>query len=174
MSYLVLAYPEISSSDYQFIQDYRKINDPKYFNLVEPHITLVFSTSNLSEEEFVAEVEEQVSGISKFNFVIKCATINQDDSGSFYHEFLVPDEGYSNIVKLHDKLYSGKFYDNLRFDIDFIPHIGIGNSEDVHVSKKRVDQLNSQALSIEGAVRVLDVVKYEDNKITTVKKINLI
>ena len=43
MSYLVLAYPKISKSDFDFIQDYRKANDPKYFLLVEPHFTIVFS-----------------------------------------------------------------------------------------------------------------------------------
>ena len=174
MAYLVLAYPNISEEDYQFIQNYRKNNDPRYFSLVEPHFTIVFATYNLSEEDFVAEVERQVEGSAKFEFTIRCATINQDDSGEFYHEFLVPDEGYSNIVKLHDRVYSGLFFDNLRFDIDFIPHIGIGNSEDVTVSKKRVDELNAQDLSIKGSVRALDIVKYEDNKVSTVKKVELI
>lgn len=174
MSYLVLAYPEITKENYQFIQDYRKKNDPRFFSLVEPHFTIIFATSNISEREFITEVEKQAKGISKFNFIIKCATINQDDSGDYYHEFLVPDEGYSNIVKLHDKLYSDKFYDNLRFDIDFIPHIGIGNSEDVNVCKKRIDQLNSKKILINGKVQVLDIVKYENRKITTIKKMELI
>ena len=174
MSYLVLAYPKISKEDYEFIQDYREANDPKYFSLVDPHFTIVFSTANVSEQDFVAEVEKQARSISKFDYTIRCATINQDDSGDFYHEFLVPDQGYSNIVKLHDKLYSGEFFDNLRFDINFIPHIGIGNSEDVKICKKRIDELNSKDLEITGSVQVLDVVKYEDNKITTIKKVELI
>lgn len=174
MSYLVLAYPNISETDYQFIQDYRKKYDPKYFSIVEPHFTIVFSTSNLTENEFIAEVEKQSQGIKKFDFKIRCATTNQDDSKDFYHEFLVPDEGYSNIVKLHDKLYSGIFFDNLRFDIDFIPHIGIGNDEDVFVCKKRIDELNAKDLLIEGSVQVLDIVKYADHQISTIKKVTLI
>jgi len=174
MSYLVLAYPKISKDDFEFIQKYREINDPKYFKLVYPHFTIVFSTTNISEDEFIEEVVKQVNGTKKFNFVIKCATINQDDSQKFYHEFLVPDKGYSDIVKLHDRLYSGKFFDNLRFDIDFIPHIGIGNSEDVLVCKKNVDGLNSKNLLIEGTIQWLDIVKYENDTITTIKKIELI
>lgn len=174
MSYLVLAYPNISETDYQFIQDYRKKYDPKYFSIVEPHFTIVFSTSNLTENEFIAEVEKQSQGIKKFDFKIRCATTNQDDSKDFYHEFLVPDEGYSNIVKLHDKLYSGIFFDNLRFDIDFIPHIGIGNDEDVFVCKKRIDELNAKDLLVEGSVQVIDIVKYADHQISTIKKVTLI
>lgn len=174
MSYGVIAYPKISKKDFNFIQDYRKTNDPKYFSLVDPHFTIVFLALNFSESEFIDEVVRQTAGITKFDFTIRCAMINLDASGEFFHEFLVPDEGYSNIIKLHDKLYSGKFYDNLRFDIDFIPHIGIGNSEDVLVCKKNIDRLNSKNLLISGFVQLLDIVKYENDKIETIKKVDLI
>lgn len=174
MSYLVLAYPKIKKDDFEFIQNYRKMNDSRYFNLVGPHFTIVFSTPDFSEDEFVGEVKTQTKNIHKFNFVIKCATINQDYSREFYHEFLVPDEGYSSFVKLHDRLYSGKFFGNLRFDIDFIPHIGIGNSTDVLVCKKNVENLNSKNLLVEGSIQTLDIVKYENNKIETIKKIELL
>ncbi len=174
MLYLVLAYPKISKKDFEFIQNYRKANDPKYFKVVDPHFTIVFATSNFTENDFVDEVAKQTNGIQKFDFKIRCATINEDDSHEYYHEFLVPDEGYSQIVKLHDKLYSGAFFDNLRFDIDFIPHIGVGNSTDVHVCKKNVDTLNAQNVFIEGSVDTLDIVAYENNTITTIRKIELI
>lgn len=174
MSYAVISYPKISKKDFDFIQNYRKVNDPKYYSLVDPHFTIVFPIPNFSESEFIDEVVRQTAGITKFDFAIRCATINQDASGEFFHEFLVPDEGYSHIVKLHGKLYSGKFFDNLRFDIDFIPHIGIGNSEDVLVCKKNINRLNSQNLLINGSVQVLDIVKYENDKIETVETIELI
>ena len=125
-------------------------------------------------DDFIKEVVKQAHTLDKFDFKIKCATINQDDSKTFYHEFLVPDQGYSDIVKLHDKLYSGKFFDNLRFDIDYIPHIGIGNSKDVLVCKKNVDSLNSKNLLIDGSIQGLDIVKFENNTITSIKKIELI
>jgi len=173
MMYLVLVYPKISTDDYDFIQRYRKAHDPKYFSVVKPHFTIVFATSNIVEKVFVDEIKEQSKGIRKFDFEIKCATLNQDDSGDYYHEFLVPDRGYSNIVKLHDKLYSGKLYGNLRFDIDFIPHIGIGNSEDGKACKKRIDALNSNDLEIKGLVDVLDIVAYENNRITTIERVQL-
>ena len=174
MKYAVISYPKISKIDFDFVQNYRKVNDPKYFSMVDPHITFVFPIPNFSESEFIDEVARQSAGTAKFDFTIRCAMINQDASGEFFHEFLVPDEGYSHIVKLHDKLYSGKFFDNLRFDIDFIPHIGIGNSENVLTCKKNIDDLNSQSLIIEGSVQVLDIVKYENDKIETVETIELI
>lgn len=173
MAYLVVAYPKLSEEDFKFIQDYRKVNDPKFYSLIDPHITLVFSIHDLSEEDFIAEVEKQPTNINKFVFEIKVATINQDDSGEYFHEFLVPDKGYSDIVKLHDKLYSGLFSKYLRFDIDFIPHIGIGNSENALTSKSRIDELNEKGLNIKGSVVDIDIIEYKDGKIKTLKKISL-
>lgn len=172
MSYLVIAYPELQQSDLDWIQDYRKQHD-KQFSLVKPHVTLVFAIQDLDKDGFLNEVKQKVSGLKPFDFDLKVATINQDDSGNYYHEFLVPDTGYSNIVKLHDKLYSGLFAPYLRFDVDFIPHISIGDSEDAQTSKKRVDELNAQGVSIHGRISSVDVIELANGAVTTVEKIGL-
>ena len=173
MFYLVVAYPKISERDFNWIQEYRKENDPRYFAVVQPHFTIIFPTPNIAEEDFIKEVKIQTQDTKVFEFELKVATINQDDSKEYYHEFLVPEKGYSDIVKLHDKLYAGAFYKNLRFDIDFIPHVGIGNAKDVHESKKRVDALNNEDISILGTINTLDIIGYADGKVTTVEQIVL-
>jgi hypothetical protein len=76
-------------------------------------------------------------------------------------------------VKLHDKLYSGLLAPYLRFDIDFIPHISIGDSENSRMSKQRVDNLNTQNLLIHGHIGSLDVIEYADGAIHTLEKIQL-
>lgn len=173
MAYLVVAYPKIQQSDFEWIQSYREKNNPRLFSVINPHFTLVFAIDDIDQESFLVEAKKQTEGVSPFDFVINVATINQDDSGDYYHEFLVPDTGYSNIIKLHDKLYSGTFTDHLRFDIDFIPHIGIGDSDDVQESKRRIDELNAKELSIAGKVDTVDVIEYEDGVIKTIEKLIL-
>lgn len=173
MALLVVAYPTLSTKDFQFIQKYRKLNDPKFYNLISPHVTLVFSIHDYSKKEFVSEVEKQIKGIKRFKFEIKVATINQDDSGEYYHEFLVPDKGYSDIVKMHDKLYADLFLKYLRYDIDFIPHIGIGNSNLAKVSKSRIDKLNLSNININGSIDSIDIIEYDDGVITPIKNIPL-
>lgn len=173
MAYLVVAYPKIGQSDFEWIQGYRKKNDPRYFSVINPHFTLVFAIDDIDQESFLAEAKKQTKSVSPFDFVVNVATINQDDSGDYYHEFLVPDIGHSNIIKLHDKLYSGTFADHLRFDIDFIPHIGIGNSDDVQESKRRIDELNAKELSIAGKVDTIDVIEYKNGVINTIEKLIL-
>lgn len=172
MAYLVIAYPELQQSDFDWIQDYRKQND-RQFSLVKPHFTLVFAVQDLDKESFLNEVKQKASSVMPFDFDLKVATINQDNSGGYYHEFLVPDNGYSSIIKLHDKLYSRLLKPYLRFDVDFIPHMSIGDNEDAQTSKRRVDELNEQGISIHGHVGSLDVLEYANGAVTTLEKIVL-
>lgn len=174
MTHLVVAYPKLEQSDFDFIQNYREQNDPRYFSIVEPHITLVFAINNINKDSFVSEVKDKIAGVQSFDFEIKVATINQNDGDKYYHEFLVPDTGYSNIVKLHDKLYSSLFAPYLRFDIDFIPHIGIGNSDEARVSKQRVDELNAKGISINGRVDSVDVIEFKSGVVTLVESMDLV
>lgn len=173
MFYLVIGYPKIKDRDFVWIQEYRKKNDPRFFSVVEPHITFVFPTDGISEVDFINEVRKQSAHIKKINFEIKLATINKDSFGGYYHEFLVPELGYSDITKLHDKMYSGLLSQYLRLDIDFIPHIGIGNSDDALTSKSRVTLLNTQDISILGTIDELDVIEYNNGTIKTLEKITL-
>lgn len=173
MAYLVIAYPKLKQDDFDLIQGYRKLNDLRYFSVVEPHFTLVFAISEIDEGSFISEVKNKIANVTSFDFEIKLATINQNDDHKYFHEFLVPDTGYSNIAKLHDKLYSGLFAPYLRFDIDYIPHIGIGNSDDAHTSKRRIDELNNTSLSIFGRVEDVDIISYSNESVTTLEKIML-
>jgi hypothetical protein len=78
MAYLVLAYPELTSENFDRIQSYRKDNDDLFFNIVNPHFTIVFPVFDISEEEFTGEVKNKSAYSVKFDFVIRCATINKD------------------------------------------------------------------------------------------------
>jgi hypothetical protein len=171
--FLVITYPKLSKEDFNFIQEYRKINDPLYYDVVDPHFTIVFPVDGLTREEFSKEIKELLKNEKGFNFNLKSAVVNQDFSKEYFHEFLVPDEGFSGFIKLHDKLYSNNLKKHLRFDIDFIPHVGIGNHKEFNVCKKRVDILNDKDLSIKGSVGSVDIVEYIDNKVVILERIEL-
>jgi 2'-5' RNA ligase len=172
MTYLVIAYPELQQNSFDWIQNYRQQND-KQFSMVDPHFTIVFAVNDLDKDVFVQEVKRTAEGFEPFDFDLKVATINQDNSGNYYHEFLVPDGGYSNIVRLHDRLYSGSLSPYRRFDVDFIPHISIGDGKTAQISKERVDALNSKDISIHGRISSLDIIEYDDGVITPVEKVTL-
>jgi len=166
MALLVLAYPELAENDYELIQKFRKENDELFYQAVEPHFTFVFPVFDFKKKEFIKEIRTQSKSFTKINFIIRCSTINKDSFGEYYHAFLVPDEGYSNIVKLHDKLYSNELLENLRLDIDFVPHIGVGNNLSASKCKLMVDSWNVKQFEIKGKIKELHIVDYDIEKNT--------
>lgn len=173
MALLVLAYPKISNEDYSFIQEIRRNHDELYFSFVEPHFTLVFPVSSISEQEFIEEVKQRAEGFSSIPFELKCAVVNKDSFINYYHTFLVPDTGFSSMVKLHDKLYSGKLQKELRLDIQFLPHLGIASSESPERCKLICDDINAEDISIQGEIDYLDIVSFDKQSLLPLESIPL-
>jgi 2'-5' RNA ligase len=174
MALLVLAYPEIAPSNYERIQEFRKLNDELYYHVVEPHFTLVFPLpGDWKDETLITEIEKQIRGIQQFEFCIRCAALNKDAFSDTYHTFLVPDEGYSNILKLHDKLYSEKLFPHRKLQVDYIPHMGIGNSKDPLRCLEMVEYWNKTEFATEGRIAILDVANYENDSVQTIQRIYL-
>ncbi len=69
---------QLFHKNHLFVQSYRKDNDDLFFNIVNPHFTIVFPVFDISEEEFTGEVKNKSANSVKFDFVIRCATINKD------------------------------------------------------------------------------------------------
>jgi len=172
MPLLVLAYPKISNDDLQWIQSVRDDHDELYAKVVAPHFTLVFPVTTESGA-LVKHVEQVVARCPSFSFTLRCAVLEKDAFNEYTHVFLVPDEGYSKLIKLHDRLYTSILASELRLDISFIPHIGIGNAISPQTCKQLADKLNSKEFAIKGTIDTLDVVLYEDNKVSTLKQIEL-
>jgi hypothetical protein len=173
MALLVLAYPEISKVDYERIQTFRQQYDPLYYTVVEPQITLIFPVTDWTPDKFTAEVQKQTVDLTAINICLRCAVLNKDAFSDTFHTFLVPDEGYGAIVRLHDRLYADKLFPNRALAVDFIPHMGIGNSLDPLVCLDMVRGWNQQDFAIAGYVTALDVVNYEDDQVETLERILL-
>jgi 2'-5' RNA ligase len=172
-SLLVVAYPTISNEDLDWIQSVRKCHDELNLEVINPHFTIVFPIFNLEEKVFTNHIKQATQEIEAFNFVIRCAVLGDDAFSEYTHVFLVPDEGYSNTVKLHDRLYKEILVNELRLDIPFVPHIGIANSRDAQICKCLVDELNTKSFEIRGRVESLDVIWDENDKVGTIEKISL-
>jgi 2'-5' RNA ligase len=172
MSLLVLAFPIINTKDLDWIQSWRKKND-ELFGIVEPHFTIVFAVDDEPEEEFIKEIEFQTKGVGKIEFKIKRAIVHKDEFRELYQEFLVPAKGYEEIVELHDKLYRGRLLPHWRRDIEYIPHITIGNLKDKSKCEQAVDELNSKEFFIPGRIEDLTIVRYSNNVVQKIKVMHL-
>ncbi len=172
MNLHVVAYPELSAADYSKIQAERKVHNSLY-SVIEPHFTIVFSVQGMEAGNFIAEIAKQSGAVPRIEFCLRCAVIVKDSFSNNYDAFLVPDEGYSRIVKLHDKLYSGSLSPHHRLDVCYIPHISIGYSPDMQIIKEIADQWNANDFAICGTIPALDIINYENRVVTTLERVGL-
>ena len=174
MPLLVIAYPELNVIDYNRIQGFRALHDLLYYGIVEPHFTFVFPGRDMDVNQFIAEIESKAANTKSIHFILRTATINKDAFSDYYHIFLVPDEGNGRMIRLHDKLYSGSLHSQFLLDIDFIPHITVGNSTEANHCKALADEWNQEEFSFPGVIKQLSVVRFEHNVVTPLKNIPLV
>ena len=172
-SFVAIAYPEISQKDFDWIQNIRKDSDELYYEVVKPHFTFVFPCFSIDENSFIGHAQKIISGFRKIDFELRKAITNKDAFNDYIHVFLVPDKGKQEIIELHDKLYSGILKKELREDIPYIPHIGIGSSLDKDKSLDLANSLNKNNISIRGKISFIDICRFEGNKIETIKRVGL-
>lgn len=165
MANLALIYPTISTADFEAIQSIRKQHDPKYFNVVDPHVTLVFATEKVSADELVQHARTKLNDIESFNLQFDSAKLVEDDSKEFYHAFLIPSAGFDEINMVHDILYTGVLESELRHDIPFIPHLGIGTGSKEEM-ETLINELNESQVTIKGKAEEITIVQYDGSKVS--------
>ena len=173
MSLVVVNYPTVSREDLGWMQSIRAEHDELYYGVAEPHFAFVFPVFGFDRGRFLEHVKERALGVERIPFACRCATVVKDATNEYTHVFLVPDEGHSGIVKLHDRLYEGPLSEELRLDIPFIPHIGIANAVDPKACKTLADALNREGFEIGGFVDALDAASYEHDRVTTIERVPL-
>lgn len=173
LSLQVIAYPQLNDADLQRIQDCRRLHN-RLYHVIAPHFTLVFAVNDMSREDFVSEIKKRAEGITTINFTIRTTMVVLDAISGWYDAMLVPDEGFSAIQKLHDRLYSGLLMPHLRLDIPYIPHISIADKADAREVKQLTDEWNSTDWEIKGRITHLDIIEYKNPVLHTIEQIKLV
>lgn len=173
MALAVVNYPTLSEDDLDWIQSVRAEHDPLYYEVIDPHISLVFPTDGVERSRLIEHVREKARSTAPFEVVFRCAILGDPDFEGHAHAFLVPDQGFSDVVRMHDRLYTGPLADFLRLDIPFIPHLGIANTPDPDDCKAIIDNLNAEHFEIRGRVDALDIVDYDGETVHPVEHVSL-
>jgi hypothetical protein len=173
MALAVVNYPDFKKADYDWIQGVRRAHDRLFFKVVAPHVPIVFPTDEIAQETLAEHVREQVAGVAPFEVVFRCVILGDPDFMEHAHAFLTPDEGFSEVVRLHDRLYTGPLASELRLDLPFIPHIGIASLPDMEECKQVVDQLNETRFEIRARVEQVTVIGYDGRQVWTIEEVAL-
>ncbi len=106
MTNLLASYPSIDTLDFDFIQKIRKYHDHRYAFIIDPHITLVFETNKLGEQELFKFAKRKLKNLSRIPFSFDRSIVIKDKSNGLFRTFLIPSIDYRDINKLHDLLYA--------------------------------------------------------------------
>lgn len=160
MAIALLAYPNMSDEHYQWIDGIRNKYPRLDYTPLDPHFTLVFPiTDNINQESVVQHIDHLMQQANPIPFAIRCAVPMPEANRSYV--FLVPDEGFSKLRRLHDALYTGVLSAHLRLDIPYLPHITIGYCGDAKLVKQIAININRQNIEISG---IVDMLVLMDNK----------
>jgi 2'-5' RNA ligase len=172
VQYLVVAYPRLDEADERWVQAIREQYDPNA-TIIAPHFTLVFPTQVEDAQGLLRDLCRQAASFAPFSFVIRCALPIKDLLSPSIHIFLVPDEGLSALVRLHDALYASSFAPSLRLDIPFIPHITVGAIGEPAVAKAIADAVNLQDRVVEGVIDQLSLIRFDGQAVELREQIAL-
>jgi hypothetical protein len=150
----VIAKPAFSKSELDWLVRVRvaRANSPG-----PPWFTLVFPGSGSSTKEVVQHIEATCAFTSRIRFCLRSAIIVPDVNMSWFHVFLVPDEGFGAIIRLHDRLHVGPLESCLRPETPYIPHLTVATVKELDVARRTKAALNAQDLAIAGRIDQIEV-----------------
>jgi 2'-5' RNA ligase len=169
---LVVSYPDVAPEALAWIESLRAEHYPRQA-AIAAHVTLVFPVATIDPLALIAEVQRQIAGLPPVRFILRCAVPFPDLSAAATDVFLVPEEGFSTMVRLHDRLYAGLLAPALRLDLPFVPHVTVARFTDPVAAKHLADRLNADAFAIPGTLSSVAVVQRAGAGVTSLARIPL-
>src|SRR5437660_12362246 len=118
MIYALVHYPKI---DTRLIDQLRQKYDPQ-FGLIDQHITIMFPVrDSIDGNSLVSHLENVLSDCRPFPIRLQGLQRSWDDC-----LFLLVRDGSSEIVRLHNRIYSGVLAGYKNTDIKFVTHLTLG------------------------------------------------
>lgn len=115
----ILIFPKLKNIE--IIQNTRLKYD-RLAQKINPHITIVFPfEDDISNEELYSQLLLMFNDIQCFEISLKGICLTSDN-----YVILKVVTGSDKIKKLHDGIYSSLFPQYLRSDIEYIPHVTLG------------------------------------------------
>jgi len=148
----VIAQPHFDKADLAWLTD---IRSRRAGSRGAPHFTLVFPGADLAPKVFADKVRANVEGMHAIRFRLRCALVAPEPMVGRFHVFLVPDEGFAAILKLHDRLHVGPISAALRKDRPYLPHITVATTHDDASARTLAASLNQGGIDIHGHIDAL-------------------
>jgi 2'-5' RNA ligase len=166
----VIARPHFEQADLAWLTD---IRSRRAGNRGPPYFTLVFSGVDLEPRAFVDQIRANAADIPRIRFRLRSALVVPERAVGRFHVFLIPDEGFGAILRLHDALHRGPVEAAIREQQPYLPHITVATCATHAEARKIAAGLNNGALDISGHIEALEVERRTGEVIRRIAEIPL-
>lgn len=121
MYYALSFYPPLNGELAESIDAIRRKHDPT-FGFTKPHITVLFPIPNsVGESGLIGHIESVLNDCSPFEIRLGGFHKSRD-----HWLFLKLADGEAQVRKLYESLYTDILAEYRRYDIEYLPHLGLG------------------------------------------------
>lgn len=150
----VIARPHFDKADLAWLTD---IRSRRAGSRGAPYFTLVFPGVQLAPDVFARHIRQNAGDIPRIRFRLRSALVVPETTVNRFHAFLIPDEGFGAILKLHEALHVGPIEAAIRPETPYLPHITVATSPDRKVVRDVAQALNQGGVDISGHIDALTV-----------------
>jgi 2'-5' RNA ligase len=149
----VVAKPEFGKAELDWLTHLRQT---RAHSPGAPTFTLVFPGAH-SVDDVINQVGTACAVTARIRFRLRSAMIVPEGKMGLFHVFLVPDEGFGAIIRLHERLHTGALKCCLRPDTPYIPHVTVASTEAYDAARQTMALLNAKDLAIAGRIDEIEV-----------------
>jgi len=150
----VIAHPQFEKADQAWLTDIRA---RRAGSRGAPYFTLVFPGADLAPAAFADAIRARARDVRPIRFRLRSALVAPEPVARRFHVFLIPDEGFGAILKLHDALHTGPIAAALRQDTPYLPHITVATTPGYDAARSLAQALNQGGVDIPGQITALQV-----------------
>jgi 2'-5' RNA ligase len=166
----VIAAPHFDKADLAWLTD---IRSRRAGSRGAPYFTLVFASLDMAPADFTTAIRANAKDIHPIRFRLRSALVVPETVVRRFHVFLIPDEGFGAILKLHDALHAGPVRAALRQDSPYLPHITVATTPDYAGARDLALSLNRRDIDIHGRIDTLQVERRTGDVIKPVAELPL-
>lgn len=167
MPIAIVTCPEIPADELQWIQELRQSRlAPPELDLA-PHIPLVFPADVAVDDNLMMHMYGVAGSTQPFESVFRIAAPSADPLNGGWIVRLLPDQGLSKLMRMHNFLYTGPFDGRLNMDVPYIPHLTLARTETGEDAKTLCEELNSGIIEVAVEVKSVEVLIVDGDTIET-------
>jgi 2'-5' RNA ligase len=166
----VIARPHFDKDDLAWLTD---IRSRRAGSRGPPYFTLVFPGVDMTPAAFAERIRQNANEVPRIRFRLRSALVVPEHTVGRFHVFLIPDEGFGAILRLHDLLHAGPIETAIRPETPYLPHITVATTTSHDEARKVARALNQGDLDIHGHIEALTVERRTGEVIKEVAEIPL-